>query len=442
MLIVNSRVDEAWSGWAADLLRDTGRSVARLQDGLADFLDVRHVIERETRTAGQVVVVLSRTGSAFLAEAVSAANRLGKRVLPVHVDDRPTPYAHPLAHLSAVDLTGLPLAEAGDRLRSALSGSFAARIRPNHVRRGPPAPDPFVGRERELQRLRVTFPGRPAMVVVGEEGVGKSALAAQFIRRNRTRWAHVLWSSPARFADDQLRAITRPRGPALLVVDGAQDYRSIRDRLWPVLLDRDLVNVLVTSRSTDWPDPFRVLELGPLDPPPVPAVAAEWGELGANPGAAAVVVESGHGPGDLVSAREIARSVRGAEHGFYYLDCADPAVVAAFERAFLEVAGDVELLSSGREPWRRWWRARGPRTCQAPVCAVARLLAAARAVSRVVLNADSTVFVRSAARVGPRIVSRTLTAAELRHFEQSQRLRADPVAEALGDGAGLAERTR
>ncbi|WP_460407339.1 toll/interleukin-1 receptor domain-containing protein, partial [Actinophytocola sediminis] len=266
VLIVSSRIDEAWSDWVADQLRATGRSVARLQDGLADFLDVAQVIDRETRTARRVVVVLSKTGVTFLAEAISAANRLGKPILPIHVDHRQTPYARPLAHLSAVDLTGLALTTAGERLRAAMKGSLADRIRPNHLRRAPPAPDPFVGRQRELHQLRATFFDDPAMVVVGEDGVGKSALAAQFVRLNRDRWAHVLWSSPARFADDQLRAITRPKGPALLVVDGAQDYQSVRDRLWPVLLDRDLVNVLVTARGPAWPDPFQVLEAGPLDP--------------------------------------------------------------------------------------------------------------------------------------------------------------------------------
>jgi AAA ATPase domain len=456
VLIVNSRVDEAWSGWAGDVLRDSGRSVARLQDGLAGFLDVGQVIEREVRAAGQVVVLLSRTGSAFLAEAVSAANRMGKRVVPVHLDDRPAPYERRLAHLNAVDVTGVSQTVAGERLLCALNGSYAGRIRPNHLRRGPPAPDPFVGRDAELERLRAMFLDRPAVVVVGEEGVGKSALAAQFIRLNRGRWLHVLWSSPARFADDQLRAITRPRGPALLVIDGARDYRSLRDRLWPVLLDRDLVNVLVTSRDPDWPDPFRVLGLGGLDPLSgrrlmelsAPGLAGEWAELGANPGAVAVVARSGRGPGELAAVREIARAVRAGEHGFYFLDTEDPAVVAGFERVFLAVADDVELLSAGRGPWRRWWRRRGggPRegSRQVPVGEVAGLLAAMRPVPRAVLNVDSTVFVKAPARVGPRIVTRTLTAGELREFEHSQRLRADPVAEALGDhgGAGLVERSR
>lgn len=438
MLIVNSRVDESWSGWVADLLRANGHPVARLQDGLADFLDVRHIIERETRTAKQVVVLLSRTGPAFLAEAVAAAHRTGTRVLPVHVDDRPAPYDRPLAHLPAVDLTGVPLATAADRLRSALGGSLTDRVRPNHVRRAPPAPDPFVGRESELQRLHTALFTSRAAVVVGDDGIGKSALAARFVRMNRTRWAHVLWSSPARFADDQLRAITRPKGPALLVIDGAPDYRTVRDRLWPVLLDRDLVNVLVTSRAPDWPDPFRTVALDPLDPASarrladhaIPGLAAEWPELGTVPGALAAA--AGAWPGELVAGREIGRLARTGDHGFHYLDTDDPAVVAAFERAFLDVAGDVELLSAGRRPWRRWWRRNGT-AAPVPVSAPARLLAALRPVPRAVVTIDSTVFVKAPARVGRRIVSRVLTAAELRRFDQSQRLRADPVAQALGD---------
>jgi hypothetical protein len=442
VLIVGSRVDEAWSGWAADVLRGTGRRVALLQDGLRDFLDVRQVIERETRVAGQVVVLLSKTGSDFLADAVSAANRVGRRVLPVHVDDRPTPYANRLAHLHALDLTGIPLDTAADRLRCALEGSFAERVRPNHVRRRPPAPERFVGREQELQRLRAVFFDRPAVVVAGEEGVGKSALAAQFIRMNRTCWAHVLWSSPARFAADQLRAITRPRGPALLVIDGAEDYRSIRDPLWPVLLDRDLVNVLVTSRSAAWPDPFRVIELGPLAPVPAQRLlthATKDAFIATNPGAVAGLARGGLAA-DVGVGREIARAVGAGKRGFYYLDTEDPGVVAAFERAFVEVGADVELLSVGRRPWRRWWRRRGESGGRPAVCAVVRLLEAVRAVPRMVVNVDSTVFVKATDRVGERIVTRTLTKEELRRFEQSQRLRRDPVAEALGDE--LVERSR
>ena len=458
VLLANSRVEEAWSAWVADLLRDSGRSVTMLQDGLRDFLDVRQVIERETRAAGQVVVLLSKTGAGFLAEVVSTANRLGRRVLPVHVDDRPTPYPRELAHLPAVDLTGLPFDAAGERLLAALEGGFARRILPNRARHRPPAPRPFVGRGRELERLRTAFLGRPAVVIAGVEGIGKSALAAHFIRTNRTRWAHVLWSGPGRFAEDQLKAITRPRGPALLVIDGAPDYRSIQDALWPVLLDRDLVHVLVTSRSAAWPDPLRVIELGPLDAASaeglagsVPDLAAAPEELrrrlGATPGAVAALADGPGGPDlvtELAGVWEVARSVATGEHGFYYLDTTDPAVIGAFERAFLEVGGEVELLSAGRRPWRRWWRTRCGTECAADhevgVNAVARLFAVMRPVPEVVVNVGSTVFVKASGRLGSRIVSRTLSAAGLRRFEQSQRLREDPVAEALGEP--LAERTR
>lgn len=463
VLIADSRVEEAWSAWVADLLRDAGRSVAVLQDGLRDFLDLRQVIERETRAAGQVVVLLSKTGAAFLAEVVSTANRLGRPVLPVHVDDRPTSYPTRLAHLPALDLTGIPLEAAAERLRSALEGGFPQRIRPNRVRRRPPAPRPFVGRKRELERLHTAFYGRPAVVVAGVEGIGKSALAAHFIRTNRTRWAHVLWSGPARFAEDQLKAITRPHGPALLVIDGATDYRSIQDALWPVLLDRDLVHVLVTSRSTAWPDPFRVIELGPLDQAAtqrlvgsVPDLAAApeelRRELSANPGAVASVAALADGGTDLAAELagvwEIARSVRAGEQGFYYLDSTDPTVISAFERAFVEVGGEVELLSAGRRPWRRWWRRRrGTESAAEPqveqrveVCAMARLLAATRSVPVLVVNVGPTVFVKATDRLGPGIVGRTLNALELRRFERSQRLREDPVAEAMGDT--LAERSR
>lgn len=439
VLIVNSRVDESWSGWVADVVRNTGHPVSRLQDGLANFLDVATIIDRETRAAEQVVVLLSRTGPDFLAEAVAAAHRTGTPLLPVHVDDRPASYPRPLGHLPAVDLTGVPLATAADRLRAALDGTHTGLVRPNHVRRPPPTTDPFVGRESELARLHTALFADRAAVVTGEDGIGKSALAARFVRTHRGRWEHVLWSTPARFADDQLRAITRPKGPALLVVDGAPDYPTVRDRLWPVLLDRDLVNVLVTSRAPDWPDPFRTVALGPLDPESarrlaehtVPGLSAEWPELGEVPGA--VISVAGANPGELAAGREIARLARSADHGFHYLDTDDPAAVATFERAFREVAGDIELLSAGRRPWRRWWRRRTGATAEVPVGAAARLLAALRPVPEAVLTIGSTAFVTTPERAGTPIVSRTLTAAELRNFEQGQRLRADPIAGALGE---------
>ncbi|HEX2132427.1 MAG TPA: TIR domain-containing protein [Actinophytocola sp.] len=446
VLVVDARVDEAWAVWVAGVLRAGGRSVAVLQDGLGDLLDVRQVLEREVRAAGLVVVVLSRSGVGFLRAAVSVANALGTRVVPVHVDPRPAPYPAVLGHLAALDLTGVGLAEAERRLVAAVDGSGEHRVRANRVRHRPPEPVELVGRDRELAGLAAAFGvPRPAVAVVGPPGVGASALAARFVRRNRGRWTHVRWSSPARFAEDQLTVLTRPRGPSLLVVDGAVDYRSVRDALWPALLDRDLVHVLVTSPNGDWPAPFRVVGVEPLDraaterlvravvpglsEPEVDVVAEVAGGVPAAVAAVAGLLADGGSVADLGMVREVAEAVGGAERGFYYLDSGDPSVVAGFERAFADVAGGVELLAAGKSPWRRWWRRRCPRDRVDPVAVVA-LARAARVVSTVVLVAGSRVFVK-AGRLGPRLTARAVSAARLRDFDRAQRLRRDPVAELL-----------
>ncbi|WP_460398736.1 hypothetical protein, partial [Actinophytocola sediminis] len=164
-----------------------------------------------------------------------------------------------------------------------------------------------------------------------------------------------------------------------------------------------------------------------------PGAAAEWRGPATIPGAVAAVAGSGVEPGELAAAQRIADALRAGAHGFSYLDTDSPAAIAAFERAFLEVADDIELLSAGRRPWRRWWRRRSASRGPVAAAGVARLLAAARPVPRMVLNVDSTVFVKAA---GTRIVTRTMTSAQLRRFEHGQRLRADPVAAALDERAG------
>ncbi|MCT2581641.1 toll/interleukin-1 receptor domain-containing protein [Actinophytocola gossypii] len=445
VLVVNARVDEAWAVWCAGVLRGSGRSVAALQDGLGDLLDVRQVLEREVRAAGQVVVLLSRSGVGFLRVAVSVANALGRRVVPVHVDPRPVPYPAVLAHLAAVELVGVSLEEAERRLVAAADGSEEHRVRANRVRHRPPVPVELVGRDAELAGLAAAFEvPRPAVVVAGRSGVGTSALAAWFVRRYRERWTHVRWSSPARFAEDQLTVLTRPRGPSLLVVDGAVDYRSVRDALWPALLDRDLVHVLVTSPSGDWPSPFRVVGVAPLVGvaaerlvrvvlPELPAgdvdvVVRVVGGVPAAVSAVSGLLDAGGSLGELESVRDAVVAVGAAERGFYFLDSADPGVVGAFERAFADAAGGVERLAAGRSPWRRWWRRRCPAGAGVDPVAVVALARAVLVPRTVVLVAGSRVFVK-APRLGPGFTVRTLTSGRLRDFEHAQRLRRDPVAE-------------
>lgn len=105
------------------------------------------------------------------------------------------------------------------------------------VRKMPPLPANFAGRETELARLRdMLHPARPANVVLtGEAGVGKSALAAAYAHRFADEydvvwWVRALSPSLVNVSIDDLRATNYhlPRHTKwLLIVDDAPEFVRI-----------------------------------------------------------------------------------------------------------------------------------------------------------------------------------------------------------------------
>jgi hypothetical protein len=109
----------------------------------------------------------------------------------------------------------------------AASASFAPIFIP------PPPPDPFIGRERDIEwlhaRIILTRRGIATPIsVIGDAGIGKTALVAEEIRRLGES-INPIWFGPGSFA-------TRPPGLSELI-----DQAPRRRSRWPyfVILDGD-----------------------------------------------------------------------------------------------------------------------------------------------------------------------------------------------------------
>jgi hypothetical protein len=142
--------------------------------------------------------------------------------------------------------------------------------------------------------------------------------------------------------------------------------------------------------------------------------------------------------------------------GFYFLDTDDPRAISSFERALEDVleANDapVDLHDQSRGSWRGWWRRRYPHErmdaladkaeCAAEVAAltkpegeanrshaeaVARLIESTADIPNLVVIAGSVLLIKVTDTTGPRVVRKTLTATELRRFEERDELLSDPA---------------
>jgi hypothetical protein len=230
----------------------------------------------------------------------------------------------------------------------------------------------------------------------------------------------------------------------------------------------------MTSRNNNWARPFCVVRVSPLTqdaslellrrtlPDLGPAEAHELVHaLGGIPVAlnvAAAMAKRRSISSVLAQLRTIDAADQSAE-GFYYLDTDDPRAISEFERALEDLlrgdARDVELLPAERGSWSRWWRRRYPpdrvdeiadkaeRAAEVSALsrpesdanrsnaeAIARLLEASAAIPNMVVISGSVLFIKVTDGAGVHVVSKTLTASELRRVEEQQGLLSNP-AEAL-----------
>jgi hypothetical protein len=164
---------------------------------------------------------------------------------------------------------------------------------------------------------------------------------------------------------------------------------------------------------------------------------------------------------DVVSGLErlISGAAADARTGFYVLDTDDPREISQFEAALqeaLEAEGaNTELLPPQRGSWKRRFRTRyssermeqlldkAERAVEVVSLAkpeseanrnhaeaIARLLEASASIPNVVLSAGSVLFIKTTDQRGSTVFSKTLTATELRYFDENKQLFATP-AEAL-----------
>ena len=105
--------------------------------------------------------------------------------------------------------------------------------------------DGFVGRVVELQRLHDAAVRGACVCVSGTEGVGKTRLVAEFLRRNAAGWPSAAWIDACASPD---RVDAGAGAGGLLVVDGFRGSRARATAL--AAMARSGTTVLVTSRES------------------------------------------------------------------------------------------------------------------------------------------------------------------------------------------------
>lgn len=141
--------------------------------------------------------------------------------------------------------------------------------------------------------------------------------------------------------------------------------------------------------------------------------------------------------------------------GWYYLDTDDPRLIAEWERAFeglAEEGSEVDLAEFKRGSWRRAWRRRysperteeildsAERAAEVAALsrpesdanrnnaeAIARLIEASTAIPNLVVVSGSVLLIKVTDKRGARIISKTLTATQLRTFEANEHLLSHPA---------------
>jgi hypothetical protein len=480
IFISHVQADRAWAEWIADSLRAAGVQTVTGADAVPVSSSIIDSIRSQIARSDTMLVLLSERAnqSAWVRAEIALAEATGKRLIGVMVEDG-APVPAELRETHVLQLAGASLGTARARLISVFEPSRADRIQesPTTVADDMPVPTPvFVNRERELELLEAAFlspaAGEPATVVVtGMAGIGKTALATHFVHRHRASFPATHWVR-APTQGERLRLGGLGRGD-LVVIDNAGDYKAVAD----ALQQAEPAHVLILSRATHWGRPFQVIHLAALDQA---ASRALIGQLapGASDDEAARLTSLALGSPLAISliasmARERARSlsdllpkletmqaafVASSEtpRGYYFLDTDDPRAISSFERALEDVleanAAHVDLHDRSRGSWRGWWRRRysaermdaladkAERAAEVAALtkpegeanrshaeAVARLVESTADIPNLVVIAGSVLLIKVTDTSGPRVMSKTLTATELRRFEERDELLSDPV---------------
>jgi len=315
-----------------------------------------------------------------------------------------------------------------------------------------------------------------AVALVGPAGSGKTSLAASFVAEHRWRYRDIAWIRAGELAlalpliADRARQTTP--GETLVVVDDVTGAREL-DGLWEIASS---VTLLVIGREGAVWDavahrPFVVVHVpSELDPEEARALVRQAAPGLSEEEAGRIVEATGGVPlllsvlahasamwsaGGAVDALGAFQRVLDERSGRYFLDTDDPRLITEWERAFQQLSEEgtaVDLAEFERGSWRRSWRRRytPERTQQildsaeraAEVAAlarpeadanrnnaeaIARLIEASTAIPNLVVVSGSVLLIKVTDQRGARIVSKTLTATQLRVFEQNEQLLSHPA---------------
>ena len=361
--------------------------------------------------------------------------------------------------------------------RSRRDGALSSRYPPPRVA------SPFVPRLHlsvELERaLLDQTPNAPSVALIGPIASGKTTLAANFVAENRWRFRDIAWLradelQPAIKAIIKRAQKTGP-GQTLVVVDDLADPHDL-DELQGV--ESEVTLLVIARTNMDWGTSLTrrltVIQMSPqLDAEEARALVREAAPNLSAEDMQRIVDATGGLPvllsalaqatdswsvGDAVDVLNSFESLIVERAGRYFLDTDDPRLITEWERAFQQLGEEgsaVDLADFDQGSWRRTWRRRftPERTEQlldsaeraAEVAAltrpesdanrnnaeaIARLIEASTAIPNLVVISGSVLLIKVTDDRGARIISKTLTATQLRAFEQDERLLSHP-AEAL-----------
>ncbi|MET8157284.1 FxSxx-COOH system tetratricopeptide repeat protein [Sphaerisporangium sp. NPDC005289] len=322
--VSHADTDVQWAEWIAAELEGAGYGVILKAWDIRPGDNRLDKIDEALSTCRHTLYVLSAEHDADVAARTAAQYQelQGKEraLIPVRVDEGDGDIPPTIAALVPIDLRGVDdeeearrrlLAGVADRAervaregfpnRSAKRVRFPGAEQEVYELRGH-RPDPrFIGRDDTLadlyRALRANRPTSAVQAITGLGGMGKTQVAVEYAFRHGVAYDVVWWvraedpttlrGDYAELAteldlpfeqDDQaiaaLRQSLRRRKNWLLIFDNAEDP----DELLPLLPERHMGHVLITSRRPEWPH----AELRHLDVLPVPAALnylRQWGRV-------------------------------------------------------------------------------------------------------------------------------------------------------------------